>query len=336
MNGIGETRKPLAAVVILNWNGAADTLECLRSLATARAHAVILVVDNGSDDDSVAKIRDSQLADEVIENHENLGFAAGNNVGITRALALTVPVVIVLNNDTVVPDGTILGLINYLLAAPDSDVAVSATIRYFDAPKQIWFEGGVVDRGWPRHLQPDEVAHLQSGATRPTQLLSGCCIAARDETWKKVGLFDPNYFLIFEDSDWSVRALQRNVRLEVALSLDVLHKVSASFGEHNELLASYYFARNGLYYVSRYATPHLAAFLMRWLIRPTASRLAKRRRTSGLGFRWAGAAAFLLRQRGKAPAWVERWAVRAELSRQRRGARGATTSNERGGTPGGG
>jgi len=98
--------QPCVYIVLLNWNGWRDTLECMRSLDSMEYrnwHAVI--VDNGSADDSAKRLREAYPTVPIIENGKNLGFAAGNNVGIRLALKEGADYVFVLNNDaTVFPD----------------------------------------------------------------------------------------------------------------------------------------------------------------------------------------------------------------------------------------
>src|ERR1700709_2747198 len=89
-------------VVVLNFRGAEDTVSCLRSLAASTVAAQVIVVDNASGDGSVERIRAPDPDLEVIVNDANLGFAAGNDVGIERFRARRVEFVWVLNNDTVV------------------------------------------------------------------------------------------------------------------------------------------------------------------------------------------------------------------------------------------
>ena len=96
-----EGRKPSIAVVVLNWNGAADTIECLRSLKDSATPIHTIVVDNGSTDASVQQITASGLADVVVENDSNLGYAEGNNVGLRLAINERFSIVAVMNNDAV-------------------------------------------------------------------------------------------------------------------------------------------------------------------------------------------------------------------------------------------
>jgi GT2 family glycosyltransferase len=307
-SGSSESRSCQLAVVVLNWNGARDTLDCLRSLRKSHLPVHAIVVDNGSNDDSVREITDSGLADAVVETGDNLGYAEGNNVGLRLALQEKFPIVAVLNNDTVIEQESFKALLPYL--ADRERRALSPDIRYFDEPSRSWFAGGVLDNGWPRHLQSSELL----GDVEPLRLsecLSGCCIVAESETWREVGLFDPDYFLTFEDSDWSLRARAQGVKLYVATRSLIRHKVSRSHvSAPVSLLSSFYFIRNGLMFETRYAKHHRARFVFEWLVRPSLQALRRRASWPDVAFRWLGAVAFMIRISGRAPRAVERLAGR--------------------------
>ncbi len=301
----------MIAAIVLNWNGADDTIACLASLADSDLRPHIIVVDNGSGDDSVARINASGLADEVMALGGNLGFAGGNNVGIQRAHELGAETIVVINNDTVVRRDSLRILTEVLAARPGA--AVSPDIRYFDDPEEAWFQGGIVDRGWPRHLQPAEITGTLAPITE-TAIITGCCIAASAETWQTVGLFDESYYLIFEDSDWSLRAQRCGVPLLLAAQSVILHRVSRSFASPTgELIGSYFFVRNGLRFNATYGPRWIPAFVWRWLLRP-APRLL-RDNPWLLAFQWLGALGFLVRQRGGAPVAVRQLAARAGRAR---------------------
>jgi len=305
-----ERRRPQVAVVVLNWNGADDTLACLESLRASTAPPHVIVVDNGSTDDSVTRIGASGLADDVVRTGANLGYAEGNNVGLRLALEHRFAVIAVLNNDTIVEPDALELLLEQLPASGHR--AVSPEIRYFDRPGESWFAGGVVDRGWPRHLQPVELAGLEQ-SLRPSECLSGCCIVARRETWERVGFFDPGYFLIFEDSDWSMRAVRHGVALYVVTASTIRHRVSSSFGRGPASpLGGYYFVRNGLRFEARYFARYLPRFVVQWLVRPVPA-LLRSGRGRELAFRWFGALAFAAGLRGRAPRVLERLAARCAV-----------------------
>lgn len=300
------------ALVVLNWNGADDTLECLASLRASALPVRAIVVDNGSTGSDVERIRAAGLADIVIETGENLGYAEGNNVGLRHALELSPPFefVGVLNNDTVADVDCFGELVKQLGHSGNGPWALSPATYYYDQPKMIWFAGGVVERGWPRHIQSHEF-DLPRADVEPSAWLSGCCIVAHSKTWERVGLFDPRYFLIFEDCDWSFRARSLGVALGVATRSTLHHKVSRTFASSaNSLLANYYFVRNGLRFDLEHSRRDVPRFAADHLLRPTMSDLLHLRLRRGLGFRWLGAAEFLTTRSGRASPLVTRLADR--------------------------
>ena len=142
------------AIIVLNWNGRDLTLDCLRSLAAVTTpHVRIILVDNASTDGSSDAVRQhygSRVT--LIENAQNLGFAAGNNVGIRRALDDGADFILLLNNDTVVAPDFVEHLHRPMLSSPD--IGITAPKIYYAEPKnQIWFAGGELSmwRGIARH-----------------------------------------------------------------------------------------------------------------------------------------------------------------------------------------
>ena len=299
--------RPRTAVVVLCWNNAPDTLECLHSLPGADDGVTFYVVDNGSTDGSADALARDGRAGVLVRTGANLGYTGGNNVGLRQALADGAEYVAVLNNDTVVPGGVLERLVDHLATAPDrATLALSPVIVRHDDPTTPWFRGGVVDRGWPRHLQPHDPPNR--GPLSTTEVLTGCCIVAHRDVWERVGLFDQGFFLIFEDSDWSLRARARGVRLAVANDCTIRHKVSRSFrGAAMTHLATYYFVRNGLRFVLRHHRRHLARFVATWVARP-ALRAARRGDARGLAVLVVAAVAPLVRPAGPAPRMVQRLA----------------------------
>jgi GT2 family glycosyltransferase len=285
-----------AAIVVLNWNGAQDTIECLASLRASTIPLHLIVVDNGSSDQSATLIRASGLVDEVIETGANYGYAGGNNIGIRWALKSGYRVIGVLNNDTVADPE----MAERLIEALGEQRAVSADIRYHDRPTESWFLGGVMSRGYARHLS---AADQRPG---PTDLVTGCCVFTSREVWELVGDFDENLFLVFEDFDWSLRAATMGVELATVEGAILLHKVSRSFRSSVAAgrLGAFYFARNGLKLVWRWRRRDTIHFLINHVVRQ-ALRSVKRRDSIGV-FLIIGAVSFAAAQRGRAPRLVER------------------------------
>jgi GT2 family glycosyltransferase len=296
------------AVVVLNWNGGTDTLRCLRSLRAQEPDLHLIVVDNGSTDGSVGDVETEGLADDVIRTGENLGYAGGNNLGLQRALADGYGVIAVLNNDTYVERPVFGPLANAVVQHPE--LVLSPLIRYADSD-DLWFEGGVIDAGYPRHVQPDELPQWQVvDNRREADVLSGCCIVATAATWRDVGVFNDGLFLLFEDSDWSLRARAAGRRLAVATDLEIRHAVSGSVrSPRTARLIAFYFGRNLIWFSRHHSPGSLPRLASQWLGRAAGRAVLGREPRDDVFFRWLGALSALVGQSGIAPRWVQRLAA---------------------------
>ena len=290
-------------LVILTWNGRADTLDLLSSLRGEPAE--LLVVDNGSADETLVAVREAYPEVHTLQTGANLGYAGGNNAGISLALSAGADIIGVLNNDTLIESGFLAPLIAALLDVPPegaSGRAVSPDIRYADDPEVSWWRGSFLDRrtGWTRHLRIDEQPPA-NGNPVPTPVLTGCCIVAVADTWRRVGDFDEQLFLIYEDSDWSMRAASKGIELLVVPQSRIRHKVSRSFTGTTNTLGNYYFARNGLIFAWRYlGVKCTLAFLVEHLIRPSLREAVRRRDFGTALIRLIGLCAAVLGRRGVA------------------------------------
>ncbi|MGD8413462.1 MAG: glycosyltransferase family 2 protein [Candidatus Latescibacterota bacterium] len=224
---------PKVAVVVLNWNGKALTLDCIRSLLDIPTPNVeTIVVDNASSDGSVEAVR-GEFGDRVVltVNDHNLGFAAGNNAGIRTALDRGADLVLLLNNDTVVDAGLIDSLLRPFEGAPEVGIA-GPKIYYYTPPDQIWFAGGelFLARGLSRHIGIREADRGQFDQQRDVDYVTGCALMARREVFETVGFLDPTYVAYYEDADFCVRARNAGFRVVYVPEGKVWHKISASTG----------------------------------------------------------------------------------------------------------
>jgi GT2 family glycosyltransferase len=223
------------AVVVLSWNGAELTLDTLRSLAAChvpeswRLHT--LVVDNASTDGSPQRVREEFPGVELLVLAENRRFAGGNNAGIERALYAGADAVMLLNNDVVADPQLLEKLLAALEEQPQAGAV--APLIYFAPPSdRIWYGGGRC-RPWLAHSshrglrEPD---HGQYRSIEDTGYLTGCCLLATAEAWRKVGFLDERYFIYAEDADWCLRARAAGYRLLFVPTARLWHRVSASSG----------------------------------------------------------------------------------------------------------
>jgi len=231
------TTRPSVDIIVLNWNGKRDTLECLTSLrAVTYPGARTIVVDNGSTDDSVAAIRDAFPDVEVMETGKNLLFAGGNNVGVRRSLADGTDVIMLLNNDTTVDPGFVDALVNRLQS--DASLgAVGAKILYHAAPSVIWYAGGEISfwSGTMRHRGIRAGDDGTFDTAGPTDYATGCCLCGTRTAWEKTGLLDESYAMYAEDADWCLRARRAGFAIGYEPAAKVYHKISVSAGGHTSL-----------------------------------------------------------------------------------------------------
>jgi len=228
---------PSLAVLIVNWNGRELLGECIGSLLGEGYDPLrIVVVDNDSADDSVAFLHDAFPAVEVVCSGANLRWAGGNNAGLRHMAEVggLADYTLLLNNDTVVPEGSLRCLVEALDADPDAWIA-TPRICYADQPGAIWYDGGQVGRytGWIHHSGIRQPAGRRPLRNRYVGYGTGCALLLSREAIETLGELDEGYFFYGEDSDYCLRARAAGHRvLHVPKSL-ILHKVSVSIGGEN-------------------------------------------------------------------------------------------------------
>ncbi|MBO8092935.1 MAG: glycosyltransferase family 2 protein [Prosthecochloris sp.] len=223
-----ECRETLIAVV--NWNNASDTIACLRSLEQ-EPEATVLVVDNGSTDDSVRQIRTACPWAEVLALPENRGYGAACNAAARMASDSGVRYIVFLNNDTVVSQGFSLHLAGVLKSSSITGIAVPR-IRYFQYRDYIWYAGGIADitRGIVRHRGIRQRDDGRFDTLSPTGYATGCCMAVRCADFLDAGGFDESFGMYGEDVDFSLRMKNERRGILYVPAAVVFHKVSASSG----------------------------------------------------------------------------------------------------------
>ncbi len=223
-------------VVVVNWNGRADLDDCFRSLTDCGYPSLrIIMVDNGSVDDSVSWTREHHRQVEIIETGENLRWAGGNNVALRLLLAEGFAgCVLLLNNDTFVPAGSLRRLVAALMADP-SAWAATPRICYASDPSRAWYDGGVVGRwsGWVRHAGIRQVTGGLPPEARYVGYGTGCALLLAPGVLDKVGVLDEQFYFYGEDADYSLRITAAGGRILHVPKALVLHKVSATLGSES-------------------------------------------------------------------------------------------------------
>jgi GT2 family glycosyltransferase len=241
---------PKVAIVILNWNGKEETIECLESVSKIDYPLFeIVVVDNGSTDGSADAIRELFGDIAIIANEENLGYTGGNNVGIRHALTEGFDYVCILNNDTVVDRNFLRLLVDAAEADPKVGI-VGPTIYYFDKPNTIWSAGGRIDwsRGLPSLRGLDETDEGQYRETTEVDYVTGSAMLVRLTMANDIGLLDPRFFMYFEEVDWCVRATGAGFKILHVPTARVWHRISVEAQLASPRIA-YYMTRNHLLFL---------------------------------------------------------------------------------------
>lgn len=260
---------PRVVIVLLNWNGWRDTLECLESLRNIDyQNYEVVVVDNGSTDESVTEISKikSQIPNStLLTNQENLGFSGGNNTGIRYAMERGADWVLVLNNDTIVEKN----FLTEMLAIGESDERMSmvgATICFADKPEMIWHNGGGSFNWFTGSTPKDHGKKSIEYNEKPTELdfITAACVLVRREVIKKIGMLDERFFLYYEDVEWSLRARKAGFKLVWAPKAKIYHKVHASAGKLADPVIWYYHVRNVLLTVREHAPLYIKPLVYVW------------------------------------------------------------------------
>lgn len=219
------TNFPKASVIVLAWNGADDLPPCLESvLSQDYPNFEVIVVDNGSQDDSVAVVRQEFPQVQVLENGRNLGFSGGNNVGLRAA---TGEILVLLNQDTVVHDGWLSALV-VCLSQPGVGMA-GCKIFYPDGTLQ--HAGGFLDgpRGQTEHYGRHERDEGQWDAPQKVDFVTAAAVGITRSALAKVGFLDEGFSpAYYEDLDWCYRVRASGFAVRYCPQAQVIHAESKS------------------------------------------------------------------------------------------------------------
>jgi len=222
---------PRVCIVVLNWNGIGDTLECLESIHRLEYPDFgVIVVDNGSRDGSAAILRRAYPQIALIENRRNLGYSAGNNQGMRRAWEDGADYVWLLNNDTVVEPDSLGKLVEEAERSPETGL-ISPVVHHYEDRERVQFMGSYFDYATHELVSVRRWSELDDEWVQRHLVLWGTALLIRKSVVDAIGYLSEEYFAYHEDCDYSLRALRSNFRTAVRRDSRVFHKDSRSTGK---------------------------------------------------------------------------------------------------------
>jgi len=247
--------EPRVAIIVLNWNGADDTIKCVNSLLKLTyQNRRIIIVDNASEGDDVLRINTSvgQYV-ELIENSVNSGYAGGNNTGMRHALNGDCDYIWVLNNDVTVDPNSLSALVS----STDNNfrLGVIGSTIYFPGKSKLYCIGGGLINLWTgvdRLIGAGKKISLDR-VKKPRHLdyINGAAFFLSTKVIRRIGMFDEAFFLYSEESDFCQRARQVGFQIDTATD-SVIEHASAQSSQHLSKTYIYYFLRSKLIFQKKH------------------------------------------------------------------------------------
>lgn len=236
---------PSIAIIVVNY-GSHDLLA--RNFADApwlESDAQLFVVDNftsGAELTSLSELAHNQ-GWRVVESPTNVGFGAGVDLGVAAAIERGHELLLLINPDVAMTSGVLSALRDQIA----SDPMVMVSPRIVTPSGKLWFDGGLVD------LDSGRVRTAAGADMRaPFAWLSGACLALSSTLWRRAGGFDAEYFLYWEDVDFSQRVVRAGGTLLVRNDLQVVHDVGGTQGVGKSAVYLRFNTRNRLLFAAKW------------------------------------------------------------------------------------
>ncbi|MGJ5640603.1 glycosyltransferase [Formosa sp. S-31] len=236
----------LVNFIILNYNSAIETIELYDKIKTSyKFQYRISVIDNASDDFHKKLLIDKIAIEDLIINKVNLGYSAGNKLGIMKAIDFNIPYVFLLNPDIRIEESTVQHLLNEIEKDPKI-AAIGPRICYRSNLNRIYSDGGIIDLSYgvfTTHLNYNKLNSEVKNLNTPhiVDYVNGSVFLARTSVFKEIGFMLNDFFLYFEETEWCIRAKNNGYKLMVDSRVSAYH-LSSKKGK----TYYYYMERNRL------------------------------------------------------------------------------------------
>ncbi|MBZ9625467.1 glycosyltransferase family 2 protein [Clostridium sp. FP2] len=245
--------EPLIYIILLNYNGYKDTIECVRSIEKINyKNYRIVIVDNNSKDGSEKILKGEFKKYKIIQTNSNKGFAGGNNIGIKYAIQEGAQYVLLLNNDTLVEVEFLTNLIDETLNVEEKPGISIGKIYYNHGIRRIWYAGGGINyfKGESFQIGCGETDNGQYDRKKNVDFATGCMMLIDKEVIEKVGYLSEEYFLYYEDTDYCMKVSKAGYKILYCPKSLIYHKVSASTVVLSETY-QFYMCRNRYLFIKR-------------------------------------------------------------------------------------
>jgi GT2 family glycosyltransferase len=242
-------------VVILNWNDFEDTDKCITSLLAINDQRIqIVLVDNHSTDDSASLLKEKFNQIPILISDMNNGYAGGMNIGIRYALDNNADYIILSNNDIEYPSNFLEPMLQ-LIQSEQSIGIVSPKVLYSLDREKIYCAGADFNlfRGAGVAAFQGEDFSKYGNEVREISMAEGSCFLAKKEVFEKSGLFSEEFFMYFEDLEFSDR-VRKNFKIYYTPESIIYHKGGAgSSWKNHSPLYYYYYTRNRFIYFKKFS-----------------------------------------------------------------------------------
>ncbi|WP_433050128.1 glycosyltransferase family 2 protein [Dactylosporangium sp. CS-033363] len=243
--------------VILNWNCAEETIRCLRAVATGTAVPDIIVVDNGSEDDSLARLALVEEPFTLVELDSNLGFAGGMNAGIRAAHARGAEWVWVLNADAVPRPAALAALLEHTGRFAASASRQVTSLRPDDPETESYLVAAMLPNG---RVEPFRCSGCAEGP-HEVDVVTGAALFLSVPWVMRVGLFDERFFHYKEEFDLVHRIAAAGGKVGLVCASEVWHLRGGSLNTASAR-AQYYHYRNEILFVRKHYSRPLKRMLL--------------------------------------------------------------------------
>ncbi len=263
-------------IVICNFNKVDYLKGCLQTLYKSNFENLsydVIVVDNASTDESVYFVKDNFKEIILLENEVNTGGSGGFDRGIRYCQEKSYEYVVLLDNDILLEENTIINLVNYIKSNPNVGI-VGSKICTMDNPDILQELGSFIDFEDKFDVKTPLKGHKDDDSLPEIvncDYVPACCLITTKKVLKKVGSFNTDHFIYWDDMDWCTRVKKAGFEVHAINRSRVFHKMGAA--NHTNTFGVYYFERNRIMFFLKYLHENkIEAFvdsICKWLLSVT-------------------------------------------------------------------